>query len=328
MHHTKTKPATPPAAPPRLSRRAWLQSAAALAALSITPPAPAQSPRPAPQPRTPGARPRLCVFSKHLPALDFKALGDYCAPLGLEIDLTVREGGHIAPATVRDQLPAAVEAIRTAGTDVAMITTRINDPDSPHVDAIFDAARAAGLTYIRIDGLRYPDDTPIPETLARITTRLCTLSKHATTYNLQLGYHNHSGPKYFAAPLWDLYQVIQECGPESALGANLDAGHTTVEGAYGAWQTNVRLLAPHTRMMAVKDFLWDRAKPKWVPLGTGIVPLQEILQIMANARFGGPISMHFEYKIDGLDAMKAEIAAATQHMQRLINDLWPAPTTP
>ena len=64
----------------------------------------------------------VCIFSKHLQFLDYDTLGKIVAEMGFDgIDLTVRTGGHVEPATVKTDLPKAVAESRKGGTKVVMI---------------------------------------------------------------------------------------------------------------------------------------------------------------------------------------------------------------
>lgn len=247
--------------------------------------------------------PSVCVFSKHLQFLDWAALGKTGKALGIDgIDLTVRKGGHVEPEKVADDLPRAVEAIRAEGIDVPMITTALNIGGDPAARPILEAASKAGVRYFRIGGLSY-DKTGNPlEQLGKFTDSLRGLAKLAEEYGVTAGYHNHSGHNQVGAAIWDLHRMIADIGSER-LGSNFDIGHAAVEGAYGAWQINARLIAPYVKMMAAKDFVWDKDKPKWVSLGEGIVRIAESLSIMRAAAFAGPISIHFEYKAGSNDAL-------------------------
>ena len=88
------------------------------------------------------------------------------------------------------------------------------------------------------------------------------------------------------------------------IAAYFDAGHAAVEGGNGGWRQGFELLAPHLRMVAIKDFLWkpEPGKPKaaWhdyqTPLRDGIVPWPEFFERLSKASFDGPISLHSEYQ--------------------------------
>lgn len=268
-----------------LGRRAFFGASAAAASLAIGSPSLAKA----------AATPAVCVFSKHLQFLDYDALAATCRELGVDgVDLTVRPKGHVEPVQVQRDLPRAVEAVRAAGLDVPMITTHLNSAEDDGARDIFEAASALGIRYARVGNEKYSHEGNPWDELPAFVDRLAELTALAEEHEVLLGYHNHSGYDNVGAALWDLHHIIRAIDSKH-FGSNLDVGHTTVEGGFGAWQINARLIAPHVNMMAVKDFVWEGDKPRWVPLGSGVVKLVDILRIMRKARFAGPISMHFEY---------------------------------
>ncbi|MBI4556806.1 MAG: sugar phosphate isomerase/epimerase [Candidatus Hydrogenedentes bacterium] len=252
-------------------------------------------------------KPLVCAFSKHLQFLDYAALAKKSKELGLDgLDLTVRKGGHVEPANVARDLPRAVEAICAEGLEVPMITTNLHRGDDPDARPILEAASRLGIPYFRIGGQNYAKDAHPADQLRTFTEEVRSLIGLAEEFNMTAGYHNHSGYDNVGAPLWDLYLMIRDVG-SSRLGSNLDMAHAAIEGAYGAWEINARLLAPYVKMMAAKDFVWDGDKPRWVPLGTGIVKSAAFLKILREADFHGPISMHYEYDIKSHDEMLEEV---------------------
>jgi len=261
-------------------------------------------------PESAGTGPQVCAFSKHLQFLDFKKLAVTCREIGLDgIDLTVREGGHVLPKNVERDLPAAVEAARAEGIEVSMITTTLRSGDDPDARRILEAASKLGIRYIRIGGQQYDHEGEILPQIAGFTEEVRGLVRLGEEFNMVAGFHNHSGMHNFGAPVWDLHRMYESIGSPN-LGANFDIGHAMVEGGFGDWQITARLIAPHTKMMAVKDFVWDKNKPKWVPLGEGIVPIAAFFRIMRANGFAGPISMHFEYKVPSEEALIAEVRKA------------------
>jgi len=247
--------------------------------------------------------PLVCIFSKHLQFLDYATLAMTAKDLGVDgIDLTVRKGSHVLPANVNEDLPRAVNALRAQGIEVPMISTNLYDGADPDARPILEAASKLGIPYFRIGGQSY-DKTGDPlSQLPKFTEELRSLSKLAEEFGMTAGYHNHSGYYNVGAPLWDLLRIFESIGSDR-LGSNFDTGHAAVEGAFGTWQINARAMAPHIKMMAVKDFVWKKDRPEWVPLGQGIAQTVEILKIARTAGFAGPISLHFEYKTASNDAL-------------------------
>jgi sugar phosphate isomerase/epimerase len=262
--------------------------------------------------------PTVCVFSKHLQFLDYAQLAAACKEAGLDgIDLTVRPKGHVLPENVEKDLPRAVEMIRGAGLSVPMITTVYNDAKGDRVREVIATAKSLQIPFLRVGNHQYDMSKGPWEQLPGFVDELRPLVGLAET-EMAAGYHNHSGRGNVGAALWDLHWMIREINSPS-FGSNFDVGHATVEGAYGAWEINTRLMAPHVKMVAVKDFVWDGDKPKWVPLGQGVVKLVEMYSILREGGFAGPISLHFEYDVPE-DRMVEEVRGTALLMRKVLAD--------
>lgn len=279
-----------------ISRRTLLAGAAgaaAVAALKSSPLAQAQH----------GA-PKVVLFSKHLGWTNYDELADLVGEIGFDgVDLTVRPGGHVLPERVQEDLPKATEAIRSAGLEVSMITTRIGNRETPHASDILATASELGIPFFRWGTFRYEDGKPRLQQLEEMRPPLQDLAGMAAHFGIRGGYHNHSGDDYVGAAIWDLVELLKGVDTEW-LGSNFDIGHTFAEGSRGAWETNFELLAPIIKMSAVKDFAWvkreDRGwRGEFPALGEGIVRWNEILALMKNSGFNGPFSIHQEYGIPG-----------------------------
>lgn len=260
-------------------------------------------------------KPQLVLFSKHLQHLkDYEALAAQCKQLGADgLDLAVREGAHVLPERVAEDLPRAVEAVRALGMDVPMITTRLKGGDEPEARPILEAASKLGIKYVRIGGEMYPRTGDPLAFLEGYAGDLKKLAPLLDEFDMEAGYHNHSGPQNVGAPVWDLHYLFEKTG-SARIGSNFDLGHTMVEGSFGDWQVTARMMTRHVKMVAVKDFVWRGAAPKWVPLGEGIVPVVEMLKILGASGFTGPVSMHFEYDV-------RDDADMIEHMGRDIGTL-------
>lgn len=272
--------------PVPMTRREWLKlGAAATAVAGLGARASAQA-----------ALPPVCLFSKHLQFMDYPRLAEAVKAIGADgVDLTVRPGGHVLPENLGVDLPRAVEAIRGAGLALPMISTRIASPGDAEAAPTFEAAAAQAIPFIRVGGHKYArSGNPLDE-LPRIQQDCAGLAALAETHGVTLGYHNHSGDLNFGAPLWDLLRVIEAVG-SPRLGSNFDVGHCTAEGPFGDLDLTARALAPQVKMLAVKDFVFEGRRPRWVPLGEGVVPLADFFRRFREAGFTGPISIHFEYE--------------------------------
>lgn len=296
-----------------VSRRHFLAaSAAVLASAPLTQRVHASAPA--------EAKPAVCLFSKYLPNLGYPDLAKACKSAGLDgVDLTVRKGGHVEPGNVARDLPKAVEAFRAEGLEVCMISTTLSSGGDPSARPILETAAAGGIRFFRIGGQQYDKNRNPLEQLPRFTEELRSLAALADEIGITAGYHNHSGYDNVGGALWDLQRMIESVGSKH-LGSNFDVAHAAVEGAYGMWQTNARMMAPYVKMMAVKDFVWDGDKPKWVPLGEGVVKTAAFLHIMKAAGFTGPISLHFEYKTPSQEVLLEDIGKACAKVREMLKE--------
>jgi sugar phosphate isomerase/epimerase len=124
-------------------------------------------------------------------------------------------------------------------------------------------------------------------------------------YKVCAMYHNHSG-YMVGAPVWDLWMLLKDFNPY-AVGSNFDIGHATVEGGFGGWIENTRLMAlRYMRGTAIKDFKWGKNakggwEPQWCPLGEGMVNFGVYFAMLKQANFSGPVQLHYEYPLGGVD---------------------------
>ena len=101
----------------------------------------------------------IVYFSKHLQFLDWEHMAETAAELGFDgLDVTVREGGHVGPQRVREDLPKVAKIVRQAGLDIPMITAGIVDTNSPHAEAIISAASEAGIPRYRWGWFSWSDN--------------------------------------------------------------------------------------------------------------------------------------------------------------------------
>ena len=267
----------------------------------------------------------IVYFSKHLQWLDWEPMAATAADLGFDgIDLTVREGGHVEPARVREDLPKVAQIIRQAGLEIPMITAGIVDADSPHAEEIIRAASEAGISRYRwgwfawSDNRKLPDLSNrhaaipssssllvnVPDRLAELKKRVGALAELNERFKVCAMYHNHSGP-LVGASVWDLWVLLKDFDPRW-VSSNFDVAHAVVEGGLGGWVNSTRLMAPFMRGVAIKDFKWGQNakgdwEPMWCPLGEGMVNFPAFFAMIKEANFSGPVQLHTEYPLGGVE---------------------------
>jgi sugar phosphate isomerase/epimerase len=249
---------------------------------------------------------KVSIFSKHLLFRQGAALAQAAAEMGFDgIDLAVRKGGHVEPARVKQDLPGLVALIRQHGLEVPMLTTDIADTSTPFAEDILQCMAKLNIGHYRWGGFKYSHESSISAQLDALKPRVAKLAELNARYKVGAMYHTHSGFDLVGAPIWDLHELLTGLDP-AAVGVNYDIGHATVEGGFGGWIDSLRVTGPYLRGIAVKDFLWEKDKknqwrPAWKPLGEGMVNFPQFFQMVKAARFSGPLQLHIEYPLQGVE---------------------------
>ena len=260
----------------------------------------------------------LCFFSKHLPGLDAKGLGRALEPLGFTgIDLTVRPGGHVSPERAARDLPSFVTTLRGEGLAVPLITTGLTSASDPTARPILETAGRLEVPLFKPGYYRYAF-VDVRRELETAATELRALAALSARCGVALGYHNHAG--LLGGPIWDVARVIDGLDPRW-VGYYFDVRHAVVEGGDAGWRAALNLVAPRLKMVAIKDFFWDKGPSGWrqrhCPLGEGMVDWKEFFAALAKSGFAGAMSLHLEYELPGATPQakrEATLAAAARDL--------------
>jgi sugar phosphate isomerase/epimerase len=262
----------------------------------------------------------LSVFSKHLQHLDYRALAETIAEAGFDgIDLTVRDGGHVLPARVRDDLPKAVEAARAAGISVPMMTTTIVSARDPHAEVVLATASRLGIRDYRLGWVPYDQAKGIAGTFDALRAQFRELAALHESLSIRGAYQNHAGDR-FGCAVWDLWMVLKELN-SPWLGCQYDIRHAVIEGM-SSWPNALRAIAPHIHTVDIKDGRWERTPKGWqpvtIPLGEGAVDLVRFLGLLRALGVATPVSAHFEYPFpeSGSPAERRRAAVALMRKDR------------
>lgn len=267
----------------KLTRRRFLAGATAASALALMPlPVSAKV-----------ADRKICAFEKPLQFLNFDELADLFAKWGFDgVEATAREGGHVLPERVEQDLPLWHEALRKRGLEITVLTTGINGVDSPHAEKVLRTASRLGVKRYRMLWYQYDLQRPILPQLEAIRPKVERLAALNRELGLTALYQNHSGDRMVGAPIWDIYSVIKDFGPNE-IALAYDVRHAAVEGGL-SWPIQLNLVRSHLGAVFVKDFVWEGGKVRNVPLGAGRVDKKVFAQLK-EMNFTGPFSVHVEY---------------------------------
>jgi L-ribulose-5-phosphate 3-epimerase len=290
------------------NRRDFIKSASAFAAASMLP-------------KATGFGGAICLFSKHLPSMDWARMARSVKKLGFGgIDLTVRPGGHVPPERASEDLPKAVAAIRGEGLSVPMITTALTSSGDPTAKPILSAAGKLSIPFFKPGYYKYSFEDVRGE-LQKAMNDFRSLTEVSKQSGVQCGFHNHEG--YVGAQFWDVAQTIDQLDPRW-VGYYFDIRHAVAEGGVAGWKMALNLAAPRIKMIAVKDSYWEKTSKGWrqvnCPLGQGMVDWKAYFKALREANFQGPISLHLEYEIPGATTAAQEentLAAAQRDFEFL-----------
>lgn len=243
--------------------------------------------------------PTICLFSKHLPKIHYSELGGVLKDLGFAgCDLTVRPGGHVEPTLAAADLYRAIESIRAEGVEVPLITTALVTAADSTARPIVAIAGRMKVPYFKLGYWPYRPADNIEARIAEVRRDVAGLVALAHAYGMTAGFHNHSG-NYVGEAVWDTRAIIGDMDTHW-IGYYFDPCHATAEGGEAGWNIGMRLALSRLKMVALKDFYWEKQKGrwqvKWCPMGEGMVNWPRVFSAFAGARFSGPISLHVEYE--------------------------------
>ena len=236
-------------------------------------------------------------------------MSDAAANLGFNgLDLTVRRKGHVLPENVEQDLPIAVEAMKSHGLQPKLMSTNVWDVNNPVNINVLKTASQLGFTHYRTDWLKYPETQTIQESQAQYAKQAEQLELLNKDLRLIGGYQNHSG-KHVGAPVWDLLPIL-EATKGQFLGCQYDIRHAVVEGG-GSWELGLQRIKPLINSIVIKDFKWGIKDGKWqpinVPLGEGMVDFKRYFSLLKTYKINVPVSLHLEYDLGGAEKGRSKL---------------------
>ncbi|MEX1241407.1 MAG: sugar phosphate isomerase/epimerase family protein [Cyclobacteriaceae bacterium] len=277
------------------------------------------------------SRLKVHVFSKHLQFLNYQDMADVAAEIGFDgVDLTVRPKGHVLPERVEGDLPKAVEAIRKTGLAHTMMTTAVENAANSTDKKLLETASKVGIEFYRMNWLSYPNKKNIPDAITGFQQTIKDLGELNKKLKITGCYQNHSGDRA-GASIWELWDMVQKADHQYT-GVQYDIRHAVVEGGL-SWRNGLRLIQPHIKILALKDFVWEKKNGNYivqnVPLGEGMVDFKTYFSLLKEYNINVPVSLHYEYPLGGAEHGETEITVdkkvvfdAMKRDLLLLHELW------
>jgi sugar phosphate isomerase/epimerase len=249
---------------------------------------------------------KVDIYSRHLQWLRSP---DEVAKATLEmgfngVDVTVRPyPGHVDPARVKTDLPPFVKTLREHGLLVRTITAPITDADSPYAEDILRAASELDIRRYWWGIFHYQDGKPIMEQLDALKPRVAKLAALNERYGVAAMYHLYAGSHEVGGPVWDMLYLLRDFDPKH-VGLHYDTAHMMSAGDLGTWRTNLRVAGPYVLGVSLKDSVITKLQdgrwsPTYVPLGEGEIELPDLIEILREIHFDGPVEIQAEYQLGG-----------------------------
>jgi len=239
------------------------------------------------------------LFSKPLDSYDFGFMCECIVKSGIGgIDLVVRPKGRVEPAVVEKELPDRIAEAKKYNLVTDMMVSGIASVSDPFTERVLKSASASGIKYYRLGWFEYDTKGDVWESLQKSRVVIKEIAELNRKYKIHGGYQNHAGPRV-GGPVWDLHELLRDI-PAEYLGSQYDVRHAMVEGA-NTWILGMRLIAPHIRTLAIKDFTWKivNGKPQavTVPMGEGMVNWDLYFKTLKELNISGPLTLHIEYPL-------------------------------
>jgi hypothetical protein len=142
---------------------------------------------------------KLIGFTKPFQNLNFEETADTVAEIGwdgVECPVRPKGQGQIEPERAPDELPRLVQALKSRGKELTLLTTAITDVSQPHTERLLRTAAALGIRRYRLGFWKYDLAKPIPDQTAETSAQLRDLAALNAELGLQAGFQNHSGRDY------------------------------------------------------------------------------------------------------------------------------------
>lgn len=204
------------------------------------------------------------------------------------IEWRVHPDYHIRPSEILVQAPQLRELADAHGLRVPCLASYLQWTELGAIEQLLEAARILGCPKVRLAGFVY-DRT---ESYERVHERALEQIARALPLLQSAGVagliETHFGTIHASAQ--GARQIVRHFDP-AAVGVILDASNLCVEGRED-WALSLDLLGPWLQHVHVRNTEWwrddqNRWRWQWADLATGLVPWQEVFDLLGNRGYSG-----------------------------------------
>ncbi|SEN63323.1 sugar phosphate isomerase/epimerase family protein [Actinacidiphila rubida] len=262
---------------------------------------------------------RLAFSTLGVPALAIDQVVRLAAEHGYHgVELRASDEGPVHTGLSASERADVASQFGKAGIEVLTVAAypKVAAPgdDGPvleEIDAALTLAADLGASYVRV----FPGggDQPAEQADALATRRLATAAERAESLGVRVLLETHDSHRSGA----DVARVLGRVGHRAA-GAIWDVMHTWLAGEQP--QVSFRALAPYLGYVQVKDIA-SAADTTPLPLGAGVLPLAETVEVLSRAYWDGWLCWEYEKRwYPDAAELPGLLGPARDHLTRLLAD--------
>lgn len=267
------------------------------------------------------------MFTKHLTGWGLEQIIDGLKHAGVEgADLCVRPGYPVNPENAKTELPKAAKMFADNGLCIPLITTPgdFTEAGIDYAEPLLEACAEAGVKLVKL-GYWYMEEGGYWATIDRCRQRLEGFAKLAEKTGVKPIVHNHSGST-MGLNSCSVMNIMKGFDPR-LVGVFTDVGHLSIVGE--PYPMALDIVKDYMSALAFKDLVRQRyvrdGKSEWridmFPLGMGFGNFPQVMQILKDTNFGGPISFHCEYANLPPDSVVDQCRIDVRYMKSVVAEL-------
>lgn len=264
------------------------------------------------------------MFTKHLEGWDLPQIMDGLKRAGVQgADLCVRPGYPVTPENAPTELPRTAKMFADEGLSIPLITTPGDfvSPDMDYAESLFAACGEAGVKFMKL-GYWHMEADGYWATLDRCRKHLEGFSKLAEKTGVKAVVHNHSGST-MGLNSCAVMHLMEGFDPKF-VGVFADVGHLSMVGEPYPMAFNI--VEKYLAAVAFKDLKRKRnADGNWgvevLPMGLGVGNFPQVMQVLTQMNYQGPISFHCEYGAMPPESIVHQCNIDTRYIQGILDKL-------